>query len=114
LLQIVLVGQVELEEKLNAAELRQFKQRIGIWRHLKPLAKQESREYIQHRLEVVGSSLEKIFTPEAVSLICQYARGIPRTINILCDNAFLIGYALSKKRVDGKIIKEVLDDMGVE
>jgi type II secretory pathway predicted ATPase ExeA len=113
LLQMVLVGQVELEEKLNAPELRQFKQRIGIWRHLKPLAEQESRKYIQHRLEVVGSRLEKVFTPGAVSLICQYAGGIPRTINILCDNAFLIGYALSKKKIDGKIIKEVLGDMGL-
>ena len=113
LLQMVLVGQMELEEKLNAAELRQFKQRIGIWRHLKPLAEQESREYIQHRLGVVGSSLEKVFTPEAVSMICRCARGIPRTINILCDNAFLIGYALSKEKIDGKIVKEVLGDMGL-
>jgi len=113
LLQMVLVGQVELEEKLNAEELRQFKQRIGIWRHLIPLTEKESREYIQHRLEVAGSTLERVFTPEAVSLICQCARGIPRTINILCDNAFLIGYALSKKKIDGKIIKEVLDDMGL-
>jgi type II secretory pathway predicted ATPase ExeA len=113
LLQMVLVGQVELEEKLNALELRQFKQRIGIWRHLKPLGEQESRKYIQHRLEVVGSRLEKVFTPEAVSLICQYAGGIPRTINILCDNACLIGYALSKKKVDEKIVEEVLGDMGL-
>jgi general secretion pathway protein A len=113
LLQMVLVGQVELEEKLNAAELRQFKQRIGIWRHLKALAEQESREYIQHRLQVVGSSLEKVFTPEAVSLICRYARGIPRTINILCDNALLIGYALSEKKIEEKVVKEVLGDMGL-
>ena len=113
LLQIVLVGQPELEAKLNSEDLRQFKQRIGIRRQIRPLSLEESRQYIDHRLNLVGSSSSKVFTAEAVSLICRYAQGIPRTINILCDNALLIGYSLFKKKIDAPITKEVLKDMGI-
>ena len=113
LLQIVLVGQPELEAKLNSEDLRQLKQRIGIRRQIRPLSLKESRQYIDHRLNLVGSSSSKVFTAEALSLICQYAQGIPRTINILCDNALLIGYSLLKKKIDAPIIQEVLKDMGI-
>lgn len=111
LLQIVLVGQPELEVKLNSADLRQLKQRIGIRRQIKPLSQEESKKYIEHRLKLVGSSSSNVFTPEAISLIVRHARGIPRTINILCDNAFLIGYSASKKKINTQIIKEVISDM---
>ena len=111
LLQIVFVGQPELESKLNSKDLRQLKQRIGIRRQVRPLTGEESTKYIAHRLNLVGSSTSGVFTPEAVSLICQYARGIPRTINILCDNAFLIGYGLSREKIDAAIIHEVIRDM---
>jgi type II secretory pathway predicted ATPase ExeA/phage tail protein X len=111
LLQMVLVGQPELEVKLNSEDLRQLKQRIGIRRQIMPLSLRESQEYIDHRLHIAGSKSSNIFTNEAISLICNYARGIPRTINVLCDNALLIGYSLSKKRIDGDIIHEVIRDM---
>jgi hypothetical protein len=111
LLQIVFVGQPELEAKLNSVDLRQLKQRIGIRRQIRPLTKEESGKYIEHRLSLVGSSTSKVFSTEAVSLICQYAQGIPRTINILCDNAFLIGYGLTKEKIDANIIHEVIKDM---
>ncbi len=111
LLQIVFVGQPELEAKLNSVDLRQLKQRIGIRRQIRPLTKEESGKYIEHRLSLVGSSTSKVFSTEAVSLICQYAQGIPRTINILCDNAFLIGYGLTKEKIDANIIREVIRDM---
>ncbi len=111
LLQIVLVGQPELEAKLNSENLRQLRQRIGIRRQIMPLSGEECREYIDHRLKLVGSSSSKIFTTEAVTLICDYAKGIPRAINILCDNALLIGYSLSRKKIDAKIIYEVIRDM---
>ena len=111
LLQIVFVGQPELEAKLNSEDLRQLKQRIGIRRQIKPLTGEESRQYVAHRLKLVGSETPRVFTPEAVSLICQYARGIPRTINILCDNALLIGYGLSTKKIDAQIIHEVIRDL---
>lgn len=112
LLQIVLVGQPELEAKLNSEELRQLRQRIGIRRQIRPLTEVESKHYMNHRLIKVGSSMDKIFTKEAVSLICRYAEGIPRTINVLCDNALLTGFRLGKKRIGEDIVKEALGYMG--
>jgi type II secretory pathway predicted ATPase ExeA len=111
LLQIVLVGQPELEVKLNSKNLRQLKQRIGIRRQIMPLSVRESKEYIDHRLRIAEGDSSKIFTREAISLICHYAKGIPRTINTVCDNALLIGYSFSKKRIDENIIHEVIRDM---
>jgi len=113
LLQMLLVGQPELEIKLESENLRQLKQRIGIRRQIIPLNKKECEEYIEHRLSLVSSSNSKIFTSDAISLIYRFARGVPRTINILCDNAFLIGYSLSRKKINAKIIKEVIKDMTV-
>ena len=113
LIQILLVGQPELDAKLASEELRQLKQRIGIRRQIIPLSKKESREYIEHRLSLVGSSRSKVFTSEAISSICKHAMGIPRTINILCDNALLIGYGLSQKKIGAKIVNEVIDDMNI-
>jgi type II secretory pathway predicted ATPase ExeA len=111
LLQILLVGQPELEAKLNSTELRQLKQRISIRRTIKPLNQKECKEYIDHRLKVVGSSSADIFTSDAISLICKQAEGIPRVINIICDNALLIGYSLSQKKITEKIVKEVIEDL---
>ena len=111
LIQILLVGQPELEAKLDSQELRQLKQRISIRRTVKPLTLEESREYINHRLNVAGSTTSQVFTSDAVALICKHAQGIPRMINILCDNAFLIGYSLSKEKISGKIINEVIRDL---
>lgn len=112
LLQIVLVGQPELEAKLDSPELRQLKQRIGIRRKIQPLPPEECEKYIDHRLKQVGSSVRNTFTKEVLALVCGYSKGIPRMINTLCDNALLIGYGLSKKRIDGAIVREVLKDMG--
>ena len=112
LLQIVLVGQPELEEKLNSSEgLRQLKQNIRIRCQIQGLSDEESMEYIDHRLRLVGSSSFETFTPKAISMICFHAKGIPRMINILCDNAFRIGYSLSQKRIDVDIIHEVIKEM---
>jgi type II secretory pathway predicted ATPase ExeA len=111
LLQIVLVGQPELEIKLDSTELRQLKQRIGIRRQIKPLNLEESRKYIDYRLNLVGSSSSKLFSSKAISLISDYGKGIPRTINMLCDNALLIGYSLSRKKIAEDIIREVIQDM---
>jgi type II secretory pathway predicted ATPase ExeA len=114
LFQMILIGQPELEKKLNSEGLRQLKQRIGIRRQIRPLSQEESRLYIEQRLQKIGSSIEEVFTPEALELICRHSRGIFRTINILCDNAFLIGYSLKTKRIHGGIVREVLGDMGIE
>jgi type II secretory pathway predicted ATPase ExeA len=110
-IQILLVGQPELEEKLNSPGLRHLKQKIGIRCQISALNEKESKEYIDHRLRLVGSSSSGTFTPEAISMICLYAKGIPRVINVLCDNAFLVGYSLSKKEIDAGIIREVIKKM---
>lgn len=111
LLQIVFVGQPELEAKINDRDLRQLKQRIGIRRQIKPLTMSECKKYIDHRLNLVGSRSSHIFTSDALYLICKQSRGIPRAINILCENAFLIGYSLSKKKITTAIVREVIHDM---
>ena len=112
LLQIVLVGQPELDARLDLLELRQLKQRIGIRRRIEPLSPEESGKYIDHRLRQVGSGGAKVFTKDALVLVCRQSKGIPRMINTICDNALLIGYGLSKKRIDVEIVREVLRDIG--
>jgi general secretion pathway protein A len=110
-LQVIFVGQPEFERRFRSQGVRQLNQRIEIRRQIKALDGKESREYIDHRLKQVGSGISKIFVPEAVSMICGYARGIPRIINILCDNAFLKGYTRSQKEIDPDIIQEVIHDL---
>ena len=111
LLQILLVGQPELEEKLNSHELRQLKQRIGIRRKIKPLTAAECAKYIDYRLRIVGSSASRVFTSGALALIFERSEGVPRGINMLCDNALLTGYAVRKAVVDEQIVQEVIHDM---
>jgi general secretion pathway protein A len=110
-IKIVLVGQPELEDKLNLGGLRQLNQMIRVRCQIKALDEAESKEYIDHRLRLTGSSSLETFTPEAVSMICRYAEGIPRIINTLCDNAFLAGYRSSQKRIDAGIVREVIKDI---
>jgi general secretion pathway protein A len=110
-LQIVSVGQPEFEGKLNSQGLRQLKQRIEIKHQLRVFSEEESKDYINHRLRLVRSSSFETFTPKAISMICSHARGIPRLINLICDNAFLTGYSLSQKKIDVDIIREVIEDM---
>jgi type II secretory pathway predicted ATPase ExeA len=69
------------------------------------LSPEDSEKYIDHRLKQMGSSASKAFTKEAIALISIHGKGIPRRINTVCDNAFLIGYGLSRKRIDGDIVR---------
>jgi general secretion pathway protein A len=114
LLQVVLVGQPELEAKLARPELRQLKQRIAIQCRLERLANEEVGPFINYRLQVVGYKRHQLFTPDAVQEIAYYSKGFPRLINILCDNALLIAYAMSQKRVTGEIIQEAANDLRFE
>ena len=111
LTQFILVGQPELEDKLNSEVLRQLRQSIEIRCQIRALNEKESEEYIDHRLKLVGSSTSGIFTQKAIFTICSSAWGIPRIINVLCDNALLKGYSLSKKKIDVDIIREVIKDI---
>jgi general secretion pathway protein A len=110
-LQIVFVGQPELKNMLNSPNLQILNQRIKIKREIMTLTAEESREYIEHRLKLVGSSTSKMFTPKAISIIIEHAKGIPRVINIVCDNALLNGFSESKKIIDEKIIREVIKNL---
>jgi general secretion pathway protein A len=112
-LQIIFVGAPELEHKISTPRLRQFGREIGVRCQISTLTEEESKKYIDHRLKLVGSRSREVFTPEAISMITRYARGFPRVINILCDNAFMIGYSLSKTRVDEDIVRQAIKDIEV-
>ena len=113
LLQTVLVGQPELETKLDSKDLTELRERIAVRRHIRPMNRKESNVYIDHRLRIVGSSSSGVFKPEAVDLICDYAGGIPRVINMVCDGSLLIGYAKSKRLIDVKIVTEAIKDLSL-
>ena len=108
LLQIVLCGRPELEAKLNATDLKQLRQRIAIMCRIGPLSDAECLDYVEHRLKIVGGNAGKLFTPGAMSLLWAHSRRIPRLINMMCDNALLIGHATSRKKIDQTIMHEVI------
>ena len=109
LMQILLVGQPELRERLNGPELRQLKQRIGLRCHIGPLSPEETRLYIRHRLRVAGASDAGIFTDAAIQRITEYSQGIPRVVNIVCDHCLLSGFADSKRRIDTGVVEEAVE-----
>lgn len=111
LLQIVLMGQPELKAKLDQPGLRQLKQRVAFQCQLAPLKDEETGPYIDFRLRAVGYKGKDLFQPDAVQQIAFYAKGIPRLINIICDNALLSAYAESKKIVSAHMIQEVGRDL---
>jgi general secretion pathway protein A len=110
LVQIVMVGQPEFERKLELTELRQLKQRIAIRCLIKPLNLEESLAYIQHRLMRGSSFHNQVFTKGALKRILDEAKGFPRLINILCDNALITGFGYQCNPVTEKIAKEVISD----
>jgi type II secretory pathway predicted ATPase ExeA len=111
LIQIVLSGQPELDAKLSQPELRQLAQRISLKRYIIPLSEKETYEYIQHRLRVADYKGPPLFSRRAQKVIWEYSRGVPRKINILCDNALLIGYAGGEQRVKATVVEEAVNDL---
>ncbi len=114
LLQIVLVGQPELLAKLDDPRLRQIRQRIAVWIRLSRLQEKEIGGFIHYRLRAVGYRGRELFPLRTVRLIVVVTQGIPRLINIVCDNALLIAYAGSKWKVSPEIIREVAKDLRLE
>lgn len=110
LLNIVLTGQPELAHRLNDASLRQLKQRIALRCELQPLTFAESAAYISGRLRIAGGTPEKIFTREAVLRIHEASMGIPRTINVMCDNALIGGFAAQVKPITRVLVEDVCQD----
>lgn len=104
LLQIVLMGQPELRDRLNDHRLRQLRQRITVRYHLRPLTFAEMGQYIQHRLEISGAKGAPYFTQPALWRIHRYSRGIPRLINAVCDKCCLAGFVAQKDQIDFKMV----------
>ena len=111
LLQIMLVGQPELNDLLAQPELRQLRQRIVLRHHLRPFDEKELDLYITERLRVAGNTGEEIFTSSARRKLFAVTQGIPRLVNIVCDGALLAGYAQEQRRISGKMILEVARDL---
>lgn len=111
LLQIVLIGQPELDVKLNGRSLRQLKQRVSLWCRLNRLSQAEVEAYIAHRLAIAGYEGPEIFPKTSLQTIWEQSAGTPRLINSICDNALLTAFALSEKIVSPEIIHDVLQDL---
>jgi general secretion pathway protein A len=107
LLSVIIAGQPELAARLNNPELRQLKQRVALRCELRPLTRPETEAYIAGRIRAAGGVGARVFTREAVSLIHQAAKGIPRTINVMADNALLGGFAAGVRPVGSDVVLEV-------
>jgi len=110
LLQMILLGQPDLKDKLRRKELEQFSQRVSVHCHLTGLEKAETDKYIRHRLKVAGARRLDLFTKGAVDSIFEASKGIPRLINILCDAALLYGYADDLPVIDRDVIIQVVEE----
>ncbi len=111
LLQILLVGQPELDQTLDSVDLRQLKQRIALRSHLSALDLSETKGYIERRLQLAGSPTPSLlFPPETVAAIHQYSRGIPRLINTICENALIAAYARQASAVTSEMIDAIAKD----
>ena len=112
LLQILLVGQPELDDKLDSVGLRQLKQRVALRAHLDPLDAEETRGYIERRLQVAGanSHVGTLFPAATVAAVHRHSRGFPRLINTICENALVTGYAKQVNSITPEIIHGIADD----
>jgi general secretion pathway protein A len=110
LLQIVLTGQPELEQKLNHPDLRQLRQRITLWARTRPLTVLETHGYVIERLRIAGNSAREIFSSEAIEAVNRYSHGIPRVINLLCEHALITAFVEQHKVISEKIVQEVARD----
>ena len=111
LLQIVLIGQPELKEKLNERGLRQLRQRITVRYHLTPLSLPETERYMLHRLAVAGGNGRPQFTRWAIRGIHRYSAGVPRLINAVCDKALLYGFVNGTDRLNSRSIRQAVREL---
>lgn len=113
LLQIVLSGQPELEEKLRNPAMRQLRQRISLWCKTEPLTAEQTRAYVAERLRIAGAK-EPVLSAEAIDLAHQYSNGIPRLINLICENAMISAYVEQVKPIPARIIESVSIELDLE
>src|SRR5580692_6573112 len=114
LLQILLIGQLQLARKLASPALEQLQQRISVFARLEPFGSEETSRYITHRLKVAGYEGGPLFAPGALQMIAEHSQGIPRKINALCFSALSLGCAMGRKQVDVAMMEEVIADRDVE
>ncbi|EMS79481.1 AAA family ATPase [Desulfotignum phosphitoxidans] len=112
LIHIFLVGQQELREHLTRPANKALTQRITLNYHIEPLIPEETREYIQYRLQVAGTS-KPLFSSEAIQRVHRFSRGLPRQINILCDHALLTGYVKNLEQISGQVIDECAGELSI-
>jgi len=113
LLSVIIAGQPQLAERLKDDALRQFKQRVALRCELRPLTLQETTAYIAGRIRTAGGVASQVFTREAVMLIHENARGIPRLISVIADNALLSAFALGQRPVNSQVVREVCQDFDI-
>jgi len=113
LIQIALVGQPQLREKLRHPSLEQLRQRIAVQYHMLPLEKDEIDPYIRHRLHVAGSNGQISFKPKGIDYIYGYSKGIPRLINAICDKCLLAGYVYETDQMTPDLVKRCVQEMEV-
>lgn len=111
LIQIVLAGQPELKKLLGRPELRQLAQRITVSYHLLPMDFEDTRAYIEHRLEVAGDWRAAVFTPQALKRVFRHSGGVPRLINIVCDRALLFGYIEESREISGRMVQAAITEI---
>jgi len=114
LLQIVLSGQQELEEKLKLPELRQLRQRIMLRCKTSPLTKEQTHDYIAERLRIAGASGELIFSPKTVETIHLYSLGIPRVVNLICEHSLINAYVEQQRSISPKIVEDVAHEFQLD
>jgi general secretion pathway protein A len=113
LLNVILAGQPELSDRLNDTSLRQLKQRIGLRCQLTPMQLNETASYIAGRIRIAGGRPEQVFTREAVAAVFQASGGLPRTVNVISDNALMGGFASQVKPINAKFVEEVCRDFDI-
>ena len=114
LLQIVLSGQPELEEKLKLPQLRQLRQRIMLRCRTSPLSPEQTQEYIAERLRIAGASGDPIFGPKTVEAIHVYSLGIPRVINLLCEHSLVNAFVEQQRPIQPKIVEDVAHEFQLD
>jgi type II secretory pathway predicted ATPase ExeA len=111
ILNVILVGQPELNELLNSPGMEQLVQRVRLRFHIKPFDQIEMQSYIEHRLKVAGASNEALFTPESYALLFRYTGGTPRLINSLCDTALICAYADGLSKVGDAVVATAVEEL---
>jgi type II secretory pathway predicted ATPase ExeA len=114
LLQIVLSGQPELEERLKLPQVRQLRQRIMLRCKTAPLTKEQTHEYIVERLRIAGADGEPIFSPAAMNTVHLYSMGIPRVVNLLCEHSLVNGFVEQQRPIQPKIVEDVAHEFQLD